>query len=88
MVNPTYFINFKKVGGSLLRGTRGLLHGGLPKLACVMQLDKRVGWCSASIWSKSEPIGPTLDNVAGECAELKCPVELVDNPEWAGPPKS
>ena len=71
-----------------MRGTRGLLRGGLPKLVCAMWLGKRVGWCSASIWSKSEPIGLALDNVAGECAELKRPVRLVDNPEWAGSPKS
>ena len=88
MVNPTYFINFKKVGGSLLRGTRGLLRGGLPKLVCVVQLCKRVGSCSASIWSQSETIGPALDNVASECAELERPVELVHDPEWTGPPKS
>ena len=77
-----------KVGGSLLRGTRGLLRGGILRLARAMGLGERVGWCSASIWSKSEPIGPALDNVAGECAELKRSVELVDDPKWAGPPKS
>ena len=76
------------VGRPLLRGTRGLLRGGIPRLGCAVWLGKWVGWCSASIWSKSEPIGLALDNVAGECAELKRPVELVDDPEWAGPPKS
>ena len=64
-----------------MRGTCGLL-------ACAVWLGKRVGWCSASIWEKSEPIGLALDNVAGECAELEHPVELVDDPEWTGPPKS
>ena len=77
-----------KVGGSLLRGTRGLLRGGIPRRARAVRLGERVGWCSASIWSKSKPIGPALDNVACECAELERPVELVDNPEWTGPPKS
>ena len=76
-----------KVDGSLLRGTRGLLRGGLPRLARAVWLGERVRWCGAPIWPKAEPIGPALDNVAGECTELKRPVELVDNPKWAGPPK-
>ena len=88
MVNPIYFINFKKVGGSLSRGTRGLLRGGLPMLVCAVFFGERVGWCSSSVWPKSEAIGPALDNVPGECAELERPVELVDDPEWTGPPKS
>ena len=88
MVNPTYFINFKKVGGSLLRGTRGLLRGGIPRRTRAVCLGEWFCWRSASIWSKSETIGLALENVAGECAELECPVELVDNPEWTGPPKS
>ena len=71
-----------------MRGARGLLRGGIPRLDSVVWLGKRVGWCSASIWSKSEAIGPALDNVANECAELERPVELVDYPEWTGPPKS
>ena len=52
---------------------------------CVLRFGNGFG---ASVWSESEPIGPALDNVAGECAELKRPVELVEDPEWAGPPKS
>ena len=76
-----------KVGGSLLRGTRGLLRGGIPRRARAVRLGEQVGWCSAPIWPKSEPIGLALDNVAGESTELKRPVELVDNPKWAGPPK-
>ena len=71
-----------------MRGTRGLLRGGIPRLGRAVWLGKRVGWCSALIWSKSEPIGPALDNIAYECAELERPVELVDNPEWADPSKS
>ena len=76
-----------KVGGSLWTGTRGLLRGGIPRRARAVRLGERVGWCSASIWPKSEPVGPAFDNFTGECAELKRPVELVDNPKWAGPPK-
>ena len=77
-----------KVGGSLLRGTRGLLRGGLSRVARAVCLGEWVRWCSASIWPKSEPVGPVFDNFIGECAELKRPVELVEDPEWAGPPKS
>ena len=88
MVNPTYFINFEKVVGSLSRGTRGLLRGGRSKLVCLVRLGEWIGWCSSSIWPKSEAIGPALDNVPGECAELERSVELVDNLEWTGPPKS
>ena len=88
MANPTYLNNFEILGGSLPRGTRGLLRGIVPKLVCVVRLGERVGWCGSSVWPKSEAIGPTLDNVSGECAELKRPVDLVDDPEWAGPLKS
>ena len=35
--------------------------------------------------SKSESIYPALDNVPGECAELKCVVKLVDNAEGTCP---
>ena len=70
-----------------MRGTRGLLRGGIPRRARAVWLGEQVGWCSAPIWPKSEAIGPALDNVAGECTELKRPVELVDNPKGAGPPK-
>ena len=88
MVNPTYFINFERWGGSLSRGTRGLLRGGLPKLIYAVRFGERVGWCSSSIWPKTEAIGLALDNVSGECAELERAVELVNNPEWTGPLKS
>ena len=70
-----------------MRKTRGRLRGGLPRLARAVWLGERVRWCGASIWPKSETVGPALDNVADECAELKRPVELVDDPKWAGPPK-
>ena len=79
MVNPTYFINCERWGGSLPRGTHGLLCGSLPKLVCAVRFGEWVGWCSSSIWPKSEAIGPTLDNVSGECAKLERAVELVNN---------
>ena len=76
------------MGGSLSRGTRGLLRGGLSTLVCVVRLGERVGWCSSSVWSKSEVIGPALDSVSDESAELEHAVELVNDPEWTVPPKS
>ena len=88
MPNPTYFINFEILGGSLPRGTRGLVRGIVPKLVCAMRLGERVGWCGSSVWPKSEAIGPALDNVSGECAELERAVELVNNLEGTGPRKS
>ena len=68
------------MGGSLSRGARGLLRGGLLKLVCAVRLVERVGWCGSSIWPKSEAIGPALDNVLGECAELERALELVNFP--------
>ena len=59
-----------------------------PEAGPSVRLDKRVGWCGSSVWPKSEAIGPTLDNVSGECAELERAVELVNNLEGTGPPKS
>ena len=88
MVNPTYLIHFERWCGSLRRGTRGLLRGIFPKLVRVVRLNERVGWCGSSVWPKSEAIGPALDNASGECAELERVVELVNNPEGTGPPKS
>ena len=77
-----------KVGGSLWRGTRGLLRGGIPRRARAVCLGEWVRWRSASIWPKSKPVSPAFDNFTGECAELKRPIKLVDDPEWAGPSKS
>ena len=88
MPNPTYFIDFERLGGSLPRGTCGLLHGIVPKLVCVVRLGERVGWCNSSVRPKSEAIGPALDSFSGKCAELECSVKLVNNPEGTGPPKS
>ena len=88
MANPTYLNNFEILGGSLPRGTRGLLRGIVPKLVCVVRLSERVVWCNSSVWPKSEAIGPTLDSFSGKCAELERVVKLVNNPEGTGPPKS
>ena len=86
MANPTYLINFEILGGSLSRGTRGLLHGIVPKLVCVVRLGERVGWCNSSVRPKSETIGPALDSFSGKCAEPERSVKLVNNPEGTGPP--
>ena len=71
---------------------------GLPILTCgirrgicrrligiLARLGKGIGWDSPVVWFKSEPIYPTLDNVSGECAELKRAVKLVDDPERPRP---
>ena len=50
-----------KVGGSLLRGTRGLLRGGLPRVVRVVCLGEWVRWCRTSIWPKSKPVGLAFD---------------------------
>ena len=76
------------MGWSLPRGTRGLLRGIFPKLVRVVRLNERVGWCGSSVWPKSEAIGPALDNVSGNCAELEHAVKLVNNLEGTGPRKS
>ena len=88
MTNPTYLINFEILGGSLTRGTCGLLRGIIPKLVCVVRLGERVGWCGSSVWPKSEAIDPALDSFSGKCAEMERAVKLVNNPEGTGPPKS
>ena len=85
MANPTYLINFEILGGSLPRGTHGLLRGIVPKLVCAVRLGEWVGWCTSLVWPKSEAIDPTLDSFSGKCAELECAVKLVNNPEGAGP---
>ena len=51
----------------------------------VARLGKGIGWNNSVVWFKSEPIYPTLDNVASECAELNGAVKLVDDPERACP---
>ena len=76
------------MGGSLSRGTRGLLRGIVPKLVCVVRLGERVGWCGSSVWPKSEAIDPALDNFPGKCAELERAVKLANNLEGASPSKS
>ena len=88
MPNPTYFINFEILDGSLPRGTRGLLRGIVPKLVRAVCLGEWVGWCTSLVRSKSEAIDPAFDSFSGKCAELECAVKLVNNPEGAGPPKS
>ena len=87
MANPTYLNNFEILGGSLPRGTRGLLRGIVPKLVCVVRLGERVGRCNSSVRPKSEAIGPALDNFSGKCTEPEHSVKLVNNPEGTGPPK-
>ena len=71
MPNPTYFINFEILGGSLPRGTRGLLRGIVPKLARAVSLGELVGWCTSLVWPKSEAIDLALDSFSGKCAELE-----------------
>ena len=69
--------------------TRGTPHGVCRRLVGVVaRLGKGIGWDSSVVWSKSEPIYPTLDNVAGECAELKRAVKLVDDPKRVYPSKT
>mgnify|MGYP006962901296 CR=1 FL=1 len=66
--------------------TRGIPRGVCRRLVgIVARLGKGIGWDSSVVWSKSEPIYPTLDNVVGECAELKCVLKLVKDPERACP---
>ena len=76
-----------KVGGFLWRGTRGLLRGVIPSRARAVRLGEWVWWRCTSIWPKSEPVGPAFDHFTGDCAELKRPVKLVNNPKRARPPK-
>ena len=66
--------------------TRGIPRGVVCGLVGdVALLGKGIGWGSPVVSSTSEPIYPTLDNVTGECAELKRVVKLVDDPERACP---
>ena len=58
--------------------TRGLRFGVVRGLAGDVWLGEGVGWSSPVVRTKSESIYPALDNVTGECAELKRVVKLVD----------
>ena len=54
--------------------SRGVVHG----MVGDMWLGEGVGWSSHVVRTESKSIYPALDNVTGECAELKRVVKLVD----------
>ena len=65
----------------------GLPRGVVRGLVGDVWLGEGVGWSSPMVRSKSESIYPALDDVPGECAELKCAVKLIYYPEGSCPSK-
>ena len=66
--------------------TCGIPHGVYRGLVGVVaRLGKGIGWHSPVVWFKLEPIYPTSDNLAIECAELKHAIKFVYDPERACP---
>ena len=80
MPYPIY-VHFWNVGRFSLRGTCDLLRGIVWKLVHAVRLGERVGWGISLVWTQSEFIHPAFDNFPGKCAELKCAIKLVNNPE-------
>ena len=65
--------------------THGLPRGVVRGLVGDVWLGEGVGWSSPMVRSASESIYSALYDVPDECAELKCVVKLVDNPERTCP---